>query len=264
MSEQPVTLELEADGVADLCLNRPQASNALNLELLQALVESVAQIRRAPAVRAVLLRGTGNNFCGGGDVREFASKGEALPAHLRVATTLLASAARGLVHLRVPVIAAVQGAATGGGGLGLVCASDIVIAASSARFSSGATRVGMAPDAGSTVSLQRIVGLRRAFEITLLNPVLSAQEALDAGIVTRVVPDEELLAHARALAAELARGPTQALAETKRLLWAGSARSFDDCLAEESRTVARLGGTADAHEGLAAVIERREARYTGG
>ncbi len=214
-------------------------------------------------MRAVLLRGGGSNFCGGGDVREFAAMGEALPDHLRVATGLLAGIAHGLVHLQAPVLAAVQGAATGGGGLGLVCASDIVLAGDSARFMSGAARVGMAPDAGSSVSLQRIVGLRKALEITLLNPVLDARAALELGLVTRVVPDQQLLEEARSLAAELAAGPTRALAETKRLLWAGAGTSFDACLAEEARTVSELAGTADAREGLAAVIERRNAVYTG-
>jgi 2-(1,2-epoxy-1,2-dihydrophenyl)acetyl-CoA isomerase len=258
-----VTLEFHPDGVAELCLNRPDASNALDLALLQALVDRIAEIAASARTRAVLLRGAGKNFCGGGDVREFAAQGDALPEHLRVATALLAAAARGLVHMPAPVLAAVQGAVTGGGGLGLVCASDIVIAGASARFSSGATRVGMAPDAGSTVSLQRIVGLRKALEITLLNPVLDAREALELGLVSRVVGDDELLEEARALAAELAAGPTKALAETKRLLWSGVASSFDDCLEEEARTVSELGGTSDAREGLAAVIERRAPRYTG-
>ncbi len=262
-ASEVVRLELREDGVAELCLNRPDAANALNLELLEALAERLAEVEAADGVRALLLRGEGRNFCAGGDVREFASKGDGLPAHLRVATSLLASAARALVHLPAPVVTAVQGAATGGGGLGLVCASDIVLAGESARFMSGAVRVGMAPDAGSSVSLQRIVGLRRALEITLLNPMLDAQTARELGIVTRVVPDEDLLLDARAVAGALATGPTEALAATKRLLWAAADASFDDCLAEEVRTVSELSGSADAREGLAAVIERRPARYGG-
>jgi 2-(1,2-epoxy-1,2-dihydrophenyl)acetyl-CoA isomerase len=97
----------------------------------------------------------------------------------------------------------------------------------------------------------------------LLNPLLDARSALELGIVTRVVPDGELLEQARATASELAAGPTRALAATKRLLWTGAGISFDDCLAEEARTVAELSTGADAREGLAAVIERRPPRYSG-
>jgi len=259
-SSDSVLLDLRDDGVAELCLNRPDAANALNLELLQLLVQRLTEVEVAGA-RALLLRGAGKNFCAGGDVREFASKGEELPAHLREATALLASAARALIRLPAPVVTVVQGAATGGGGLGLVCASDIVLAGESARFMSGAVRVGMAPDAGSSFSLQRIVGLRKALEITLLNPMLDAPSARELGIVTRVVADADLLREGRALAGELAAGPTEALAATKRLLWTGAEASLEDCLAEEVRTVSELSGSANAREGLAAVIERRPARY---
>jgi 2-(1,2-epoxy-1,2-dihydrophenyl)acetyl-CoA isomerase len=260
---ETVLLDVREDGVAELCLNRPHAANALNLELLQALAERVGEIAGDARVRAVLLRGSGENFCAGGDVREFASRGDGLVEHLRVATALLGRVARGLVHLPAPVVAAVQGWATGGGGLGLVCASDVVLAGESARFMSGAVRVGMAPDAGSSVSLQRIVGLRMALEITLLNPILDARRALEVGIVTRLLADGDLLEEARRLASELAAGPTKSLAATKRLMWAGASASFDACLQEEARAVSELGGTADAHEGLAAVIERRAPRFGG-
>lgn len=258
----PVLLTVE-DGVARLTLNRPDASNALNLELLSALADSITKIQGDASVRAVLLSGGGKNFCGGGDVREFASKGEALPDHLRMATAYLNTAAAGLVHVEAPVIAAVQGAATGGGGFGLVCACDLVLAGESARFMLGATRVGMAPDAGLSVTLQRLVGFRKAMEIALLNPMIGAAEALELGIVTRVVADDALASEAAALAAELAAGPTRSLAATKRLLWTGAGSSLDAALPDEARTVSELSGTADSREGLAAVIERRAPKFEG-
>jgi len=157
----------------------------------------------------------------------------------------------------------VHGYAAGGGGFGLVCASDLVVAGESARFLPGATRVGMAPDAGTTVTLPRLVGLRRAMEILLTNPTLSAAEALDLGIVTRVVADDGVRAEAEALANDLAAGAPLALAETKRLLWNGVGRSVEECLPDEARTVSVLSGTADAREGLAAVIERRPPAFSG-
>ncbi len=125
-------------------------------------------------------------------MRTFASKGAALPDYLREATSWLQLATAALVQLGAPVIAQVQGFAAGGGGFGLVCAADLVVAAESAKFFSGAVRVGMAPDAGTTVTLTQLVGLRQALRILLTNPTLTAAEARDLGVVTEVVPDDEL------------------------------------------------------------------------
>ena len=259
----PVLLDLE-DGIARLRLNRPEASNALNRELLEALAEAVRSLQRERSLRAVLLSGEGENFCAGGDVREFASQGESLPDHLREMTALLGFVAGGLVHLGAPVISVVQGAATGGGGLGLVCATDFVLAGPRARFMLGATRVGMAPDAGISMTLPRLVGLRQALRIALTNPMLDAQEALALGLVTAVVDDEDALyGTALTLARSLATSAPLAQAQTKRLLWRGLSTSFEEALPDEARTVAELAGTADAREGLAAVIERRDPTFQG-
>lgn len=258
--DRPVLLDVR-DGVAHLTLNRPEQSNALNAALLEALLEDVRSLQGRDDVRAVLFTGSGKNFCGGGDVREFASKGERLPEHLVVLTEQLGEIAAGLVGLDAPVVAAVQGAATGGGGLGLACAADLLIAGESARFMLGATRVGMAPDAGLTFTLPRLIGLRAAMELALLNPMLSAQEAKDLGLVGRVVPDAELHDTALGIATTLSAGPAASLAATKRLMWAGAGASFAAVLDDEARTVSELSGTADSREGLAAVIERRAAVF---
>ena len=125
------------------------------------------------------------------------------------------------------------------------------------------SRVAMAPDAGVSVTLPRLVGLRKATEILLTNPVIDAAEALDLGIVTKVVPDAELESAAVALAEELAAGAPLALAATKRLIRSGIGLGLEACLSEEARTVSELSGTADAREGLAAVIERRAPQFTG-
>ncbi|MGH9054642.1 MAG: enoyl-CoA hydratase/isomerase family protein [Acidimicrobiales bacterium] len=261
-AESPVLLDVDG-GVALLRLNRPEVSNAMDIGMLRAFHEAIMLCHGDRRVRAVLLTGEGPNFCAGGDVRDFASKGDALPDYLRTATAYLQNAVLGLIRLEAPVVTAVQGWATGGGGFGLVCASDIVLAARSARLMLGATRVGMAPDAGASVTLQRIVGLRRALEIALTNPVIDAPAALELGLVTRVVDDGALVSEALVLARELAEGPSRALAATKRLLWTGLGSSVEDCLPDEARTVSELSGTEDAREGLAAVIERRQPRYRG-
>src|SRR3954447_4930267 len=243
--------------VAHVLLDRPEASNGMDVPFLRDLYDALMRVHREPRVRAVLLSGSGPNFCAGGDIKAFAAQGTALPDYLREATTWLGNVASALIHLEAPVVTAVHGFAAGGGGFGLVCASDLVIAGESARFLLGATRVGMAPDAGGTVTLAKIVGLRKAMELAMLNPTLTAADALELGIVNRVVPDAALLDEAWALARQLADGATRALAATKRMIWDGLAASVDARLPEESRTVSELSGTADALEGLAAVIGKR-------
>jgi 2-(1,2-epoxy-1,2-dihydrophenyl)acetyl-CoA isomerase len=259
----PVLLDLHAGGTARLRLNRPEASNGMNVELLRALHDAILICHGTPEIRVVVLSGEGRHFCAGGDVRTFASKGEQLPDYLREATAWLQIATAALMQLRAPVIAAVHGFAAGGGGFGLACAADLVVAAESARFMSGAVRAGMAPDAGVSVTLTQLVGLRRAMTILLTNPTLTAREALDLGIVSHVVADDELIARALALADELARSAPLALAATKRLVWSGVGATVEARLPEEARTVSELSGTADAREGLAAVMERRRPVFTG-
>ncbi|MHB8693660.1 MAG: enoyl-CoA hydratase/isomerase family protein [Solirubrobacteraceae bacterium] len=261
-ASDPVRLELRGS-VAHVQLNRPQAANAMNLELLDGLRAALLTCHGDRRVRAVLLTGAGANFCAGGDVREFAAQRTNLDAHLRNATALLHAATTTMINLQAPVITAVQGHAAGGGGIGLVCSSDIVLAGESARFIQGAIRVGMVPDAGSTVTLTRLIGQRRALELALTNRALDAQEALALGLINEVVPDAGLAARALELAEDLAQGPTRALAAAKRLIWHGAGRSIEDAYVEEARTQAELGATSDALEGLAAVIERREPHFAG-
>ena len=257
-------VKVTLDGaVASVLLDRPDAANAMDVPFLRDLHAALLRVHGDRRVRAVLLSGAGPHFCAGGDVSTFAAQGAGLPDYLREATTWLGNVTSTLLHLRAPVVTAVHGFAAGGGGFGLVYASDLVLAAESSRFLLGATRVGMAPDAGGTVTLPKLVGLRKALELALLNPTLTATEALDLGLVTRVVPDDELLAEAWALARRLAEGATLALAATKRMLWDGVGATVDERLPEESRTVADLSGTYDALEGLAAVIAKRPPLFEG-
>lgn len=263
IADGPVLLDLADNGVARIRFNRPEVSNGMNVELLQALHEAIMRCHGEPAVRVVVLSGEGKHFCAGGDVKTFASKGDGLPHYLREATGWLSMATSALIQLGPTVIAQVHGFAAGGGGFGLVCAADLVIAAESAKLFSGAVRVGMAPDAGSTVTLQAIVGIRQAMRILLTNPTLTAHEALELGLVTEIVPDDALAARADELADELAASAPLALAATKRLVWAGVGATVHERLPDEARTVSELSGTVDSVEGLAAVIERRRPVFIG-
>jgi 2-(1,2-epoxy-1,2-dihydrophenyl)acetyl-CoA isomerase len=235
----------------------------MNIELMRALYQAIMRCHSDPRIRVVHLRGAGKNFCAGGDVREFAAKGEGLGDFLREVTAYLQISAGALIRLNAVVVTEIQGYAAGGGGLGLVCASDIVIAGQSAKFMAGATRVGMTPDSGATVILPRLVGFRRAAEIFLSNRAVDAAEALAIGLVTKVVPDAELSVECSRTVRLLAKGAPKAMAATKRLLWNGVGLGVEACLPEEARTVAELSATADSREGLAAVIEKRDPIFTG-
>lgn len=259
----PVLLDLDDHGVARLRLNRPEASNGMDVDLLIALHAAVLRAHAEPAVRVVVISGEGRNFCTGGDVKTFESKGADLPQYLREATAWLQIATSAIIALKVPVIVQVHGYAAGGGGFGLVCAADLVVAAESAKFFSGAVRVGMAPDAGVTVTLTQLVGLRRAMSILLTNEILTATDALEAGLITKVTADGDLDATVAELASSLATSAPLALAATKRLVWAGVGAGVAGQLPEEARTVSELSGTADSLEGLAAVLARRAPEFTG-
>ena len=259
----PILLDIDDDGIARLRLNRPQAANGMDVPFLQALHAAILQCHGDPSVRAVVLTGEGKHFCAGGDVRTFASKGEQLPDYLREATAWLQLAIAALIQLEAPVIAGVHGFAAGGGGFGLVCASDFVIAGRSAKFMSGAVRVGMAPDAGVSVTLTQLVGLRKATEILLTNPTLTANDALAIGLLTKVVDDDAVESEALAYAKQFTDMAPKAVGATKRLLWGGVGATIADRLPEEARTVSALSGTADSLEGLAAVIERRSPKFVG-
>jgi 2-(1,2-epoxy-1,2-dihydrophenyl)acetyl-CoA isomerase len=262
IADGPVLLSFN-EHVATLTLNRPEASNGMTIALMRALHDAVMRCHADPRVRVIHLRGNGPNFCAGGDIREFASKGEQLGDFLREVTAYLQMAVGALIRLNSIVVTEVHGYAAGGGGLGLVCASDIVIAGRSAKFLAGATRVGMAPDGGASVILSRLVGFRRAADIVLSNRMVPAEEALAIGLITRLADDDKLVGEAQKLVQNYAKSAPRAIAAAKRLLWTGLGIGVESCLPEEARTVAELSATADAREGLAAVLEKRTPVFTG-
>jgi 2-(1,2-epoxy-1,2-dihydrophenyl)acetyl-CoA isomerase len=260
MSNDSVLLEVH-DGVAHITLNRPQAGNALDLEMAKQLMAAALRCEADPSVRAVLLKGAGKSFCAGGDVKVFVAQKE-LPAYLREITSYLHLAISRFARLDAPVIAAVQGSAAGGG-FSLAISCDLVIAAESAMFLMAYSKIGMAPDGGSTYFLPRLVGLKRAMELALTNRVLSAREACEWGMVTEVVAPENLAARAEELARSLAQGPTGAFGSAKRLLHGGWNQTLETQMELESRAIAEAGATADGQEGIRAFVEKRKARFGG-
>jgi 2-(1,2-epoxy-1,2-dihydrophenyl)acetyl-CoA isomerase len=215
-----------------------------------------------PLIRAVLITGAGPMFCAGGDLKSLADKGENISHHLKELTTYLHVAMSFLVRMDPPVVAAVHGSAAGAG-MSLACACDMVLAAESAGFTLAYTRLGLTPDGGASYTLPRLVGLKRTLELALTNRLLSAEEAFNWGIVTRVLPEKDLIREATALAGRLAAGPTKAFGATKRLLQSSLTDSFEAQMKNESRSISEMARTADGREGVSAFVGKRTPNFKG-
>ncbi|MGE3622026.1 MAG: enoyl-CoA hydratase/isomerase family protein [Acidimicrobiia bacterium] len=247
-------------GLAVISLNRPAAGNAITLDMMEALRQAAADVATDGGVRALLLRANGPHFCVGGDIDQFKAQGDRLDAFSRVAADLTGQFVSTVVGLEVPVVVAVQGAAAGAG-MTLACLGDVALAARSATFRISYTAIGLSPDGGATWFLPRLVGPRVAADLALTNRALTAPEAGQRGLVTRVVDDDALDAEARKVATRLAAGAGDALTATKRLLSAGATSTLEAQLARELDSIATLAGGPQAKEGIAAFLEKRPPVY---
>jgi enoyl-CoA hydratase/carnithine racemase len=255
-----------ADGVADVRLNRPEKLNALDMALFTALAETAAALADTPAVRAVVLSGTGRSFCAGLDLTAFSAMaaGERLrPADDPTTTgadgrSLGQRAVLAWYDLPVPVIAAVRGHALGGG-LQLALGADIRLAAPDATFSVYEINWGLTPDMAGTQLLPRLVGPDVAAELTYTGRTVEAAEADRIGLVTRLVDDP--LAAARALAARIAAVNPDAVRASKGLLRQAHG-PIEDGLAAERAAMAAIMGSPNQREAAAAGLEKREPRFT--
>jgi 2-(1,2-epoxy-1,2-dihydrophenyl)acetyl-CoA isomerase len=256
-----VLIERDAS-VATVTLNRPDAFNAFNLQMGRELFDAVLEVDEDPDVRCVVVTGAGKAFCAGGDVREFVESLPRIGIHLKQLTTYFHGAVSRLNRSAKPVIMALNGIVAGGG-LAFALAGDVVVASESARFTLAYSKIGATPDGSSTYFLPRLVGLRRAMELYLTNRVLTAREALDWGLVTRVTPDAELRPAVHALARELAQGPTRAFAEAKRLLHRSTHESLETQMELEAQAIAASGHTEDFREGVTAFAAKRTPEFRG-
>jgi 2-(1,2-epoxy-1,2-dihydrophenyl)acetyl-CoA isomerase len=248
------------DHVATVTLNRPESSNALDMAMGRDLLEVALQCEYDRDVRAVVITGAGRHFCFGGDLKGMLGQGERISAYLNELTTYIHSAITCFARMRAPVIAAVNGTAAGGG-VGLMCMTDLAVAGRSSKFTLAYTGVALAPDCSTTYFLPRIVGRRRALELMLTNRVLTADEALQWGLVNQVVEDAEVLPTARALAARFAAGPTDSYGAVKRLVDAADP-GLESQLALEGRAIATQAASAEGREGVGAFLEKRKALYS--
>jgi 2-(1,2-epoxy-1,2-dihydrophenyl)acetyl-CoA isomerase len=251
-----------ADGIGWLALSRPDRLNAIDLGAAQELRRATGELRRDPTVRAVVVTGEGRAFCAGGDVGEFHAHADRAPAFLAELVGHLHVAILDLLEMPKPVLASVNGVVAGGG-MGLFLAADLAIAAESASFVMAYTGIGVSPDAGSTFFVPRLVGARRALELVLTNRRLSAREALDWGLVNRVVPDAELAGATQRQAQSLASGPTLAFAQARALLRRSFSTAVEAQLEQEARSLAAMGATADFREGVTAFVDKRRPAFSG-
>jgi 2-(1,2-epoxy-1,2-dihydrophenyl)acetyl-CoA isomerase len=251
------------NGLARITLNRPEGANTIGVGMARDLLDAARRCDGNPEVRAVLLTGKGRFFSGGGDVQSFAAAEDDAAGLLNRITGPLHAAIASFARMNAPLVTAINGTAAGAG-FSLAISGDIVVAAESAKLTLAYTRIGMSADGGASHMLPQIVGLTRAKELMLLNPLLTATEAEQLGLVTLVVPDADLAAKANEIATALACGPTRAFGEVKRLLVASHGNTLEQQLALEARSMATLAdGSQDAREGFAAFVQKRAAKFTG-
>jgi 2-(1,2-epoxy-1,2-dihydrophenyl)acetyl-CoA isomerase len=250
--------------VGVITLNRPAQYNAINQALGVDLGQAVHECWREDAVRAIVLTGSGNAFCGGGDLKFLKAEREA-GRGVESFETLLPAFHGALIAMREipkPLVAALNGVAAGGG-LGLALACDFRIASPKVSLITAFLGIGASPDSSSSFFLPRFVGIGRATELFLRNKPLSAEEALNLGLVNSVTAPEKVFDEALALAKELAQGPTGAFGRTKHLLNQSLGSSLHEHLHNEARLITISGQTADFAEGTIAFAEKRKPKFTG-
>jgi len=255
-----------AGNVATITLNRPEVRNALSEGMRTGLHEFLTKAEHDDTIRAIVVRGAGEHFMAGGDVKSFGKLAKMTPDERRVMFENrihhLHPTIFMMQRMRKPIIASVQGAAAGFG-LSLAMACDLVIAADTAFFTLAYINIGTSPDGSGTYFLPRLVGLKKAMEIALLGDRFDAATAKDVGIVNYVVPAASLEAETAKLAGRLAHGPTRAIGNTKLLLNASLGQSLESQLSAEASAFADCAASADWAEGVTAFGEKRKPRFQG-
>lgn len=250
-----VGYRLEGD-VALVTLERPERYNAIDAELSRSFVSSVR--RAGDEARALVLTGTGKAFCSGADLSGFGDEYERgapdLAHHLDEEFHPMVHA---LADCAVPVVGAINGVAAGAG-MGLALGCDLRVMAASAYLTSAFSAIGLVPDSGSTWLLPRHLGVATALEMALTNRRMGADEALRRGVVAEVVGDDEVVARAMEIAAELADLPTDALVTARRLITRSPRLTIDQALEAEKTEQGRLGHSLEHREGVRAFLEKRQ------
>ncbi|MGA7917046.1 MAG: enoyl-CoA hydratase [Candidatus Acidiferrales bacterium] len=259
----PLVTEEHAGAIATIRLNRPEKLNALNVQLGQELVHALLRVQADKSVRCVVITGAGRAFCAGGDL-ELLRDVRQRKAVKEVEALVLAGKEISLAIATMPkvVIAAVNGPAAGGG-MNLALAADIRIASDQARFAESFAQIGLFPDFGGTYFLPRIIGPTRAAELFYTAQMLSAEDALRMGIVSRVVPAEQFEAETKKLAESIASGAALAQRDVKHKMSSEQRKELEAALDEEIRLQIHCFDSQDCLEGLNAFFEKRKPNFQG-
>jgi enoyl-CoA hydratase len=265
----PVVLASQPEpGITEIRLNRPERFNALNAMLVQELHEALAVIAADPGCRVVVLTGAGRHFCAGADLHGHGiapgSDGSGSPQDWMATQEHIASLVPRIRSLPQPVIAGVQGAASGGG-FALALACDVRVCAADARFNVAFVRVGLSGcDIGVSWLLPRLIGCSRAFELLLTGRFVDAAEAERIGLVSRIVAGDDLAAEARSVARAIAANSPYGVRMTKEVMWAQlETGSLAAGIALENRTQVTAALTADHREAVRAFLEKRVPQFRG-
>jgi 2-(1,2-epoxy-1,2-dihydrophenyl)acetyl-CoA isomerase len=258
MNTETVLQHLDS-GLLTITMNRPERRNALNPDMTLGLVAAAKRAAEDHEVRAVLLKGAGGTFCVGGDVKSMADGSRAAMSFENRMVNLRRGmeVSRILHEMSKPVVAQLDGAAAGAG-LSIALACDLRVASTSVKITTAFAKVGLSGDYGGTYFLTQMLGSAKARELYLLSPVLTAQEALSLGMVTRVVPDAEIDAAARELAMSLAQGPTITLGYIKRNINNAERLPLETCFDAEAFHHSRSNETGDHKEAAKAFVEKRK------
>ncbi|MDA0280494.1 MAG: enoyl-CoA hydratase [Proteobacteria bacterium] len=254
------------DGIATLTMNRPEARNALSMDMRSELCNALHDVEIDASVRCVVLKGAGDHFMAGGDVKGMGEtikkSADEIKKEFMLRIHDLHPIMFAMRRMPKPIIASCRGAAAGAG-VSMALACDLVIAAEDAFFTLAYCKIGTSPDGSSSFHLPRAVGIKRAMEIALLGDRFSAQTAKDIGMINFVVPNDELESETQKLATRLAAGPTHVYGNTKALFYRSLESEFESQLQAEAEYFSDCASRPDFKEGVTAFIEKREPRFTG-
>ena len=257
----PIQYDVD-QSVATITLDRPDALNALTVELKVALREALERAASDDGVRAVVLTGAGRAFCVGQDLREHADSLAAGDSALDTVRRHYNPIVRAIAEMPKPVVAAVNGMAAGAGA-SLAFACDLRVASEKAGFLMAFAKVGLGPDTGASWTLPRLVGLGRAAELLMLAEPIDAARALELGLVNSVVPGDDLAKTVADLAGRLAAGPTKAFAGIKRALAVAATSDLATALETEADVQAACGATADHRNATTAFVAKQSPTFEG-
>lgn len=260
MEYKNLKFEVE-NNIGRIILNRPEAANAITVPLVKELLDVAIKCESGEPIRALILQGEGSIFCAGGDLK-FMTEQDNLRESISEMIGILHVALSKIDHLDAPLIGAITGTAAGAG-LSLVSACDMAIAGKSVKFTSAYTAAGLTPDGSSTFHLPRSIGKKRTMELMLTNRVLSADEALDWGLINSVVDDDDVIKEANKLAERIALGPTKAFGGVKEMIRQSFSNGLETQMELESQIFLKQLKGEDGPEGIKAFTEKRRPSYKG-